>query len=56
MGIMNSNKMGNAQNIINELNAPKVKYIKKEAGLLEREKLSDDKIILAEDSRQILFG
>lgn len=57
MGVINSNEINNAQNIIDKLtNKQKVKYIKKETGLLEREKLDDDKIILAEDNRQILLG
>jgi len=56
MGTINSNKMENAQSIIDSLNTPCVKRIKKDAGLLEREKMNDDKIILAEDNRQILLG
>lgn len=33
----------------------KVKYLRKEQGLIERS-LDDDKVILAEDNRQVLFG
>lgn len=54
---MNSNAIENAQDIINSLgNCSKVKYVKKDNGLLEREKMEDNKIILAEDNRQILLG
>lgn len=53
---INSNKMENAQAIVDSLNAHKVKIIKKEDGLLEREKMDDNKVILSEDNRQILLG
>lgn len=56
MATIDSNKMESAQNIIDNLNAPKVKRVKKDAGLLEREKMDDNKVILAEDNRQILLG
>lgn len=56
MEIINSNKMEEAQNIINDLSKSKVKVIKKDAGLLEREKMNDNKVILSEDNRQILLG
>ena len=53
---LNSNLIESAQTIVDSLNTPKVKVIKKDSGLLEREKLDDNKIILAEDNRQILLG
>lgn len=56
MEAMNSNKMENAQEIIQQLNGAKIKVIKKEDGLIEREKFDDTKLILAEDNRQILLG
>jgi len=56
MNTIDSNKMESAQNIISSLNTSKVKYVKKEAGLLEREKMNDNKVILSEDNRQILLG
>lgn len=53
----NSNKIANAESILNSMGySGKVKIIKKEAGLLERENMDDNKIILAEDNRQILLG
>lgn len=56
MKYVDSNKLEAAQEIINGLSNAKVKRIKKDAGLLEKEKFDDSKIILAEDNRQILFG
>lgn len=53
---MNSNNIENAQTIIDSLGTKQVKYVKKDAGLLEREKMDDNKVILAEDNRQILLG
>ena len=55
MGITNANKMANAENAINNLTQNKVKFIKKEKGLMEREE-NDNKVILVEDNRQILLG
>ena len=53
---INSNRINEAEEIINSFGTTKkVKYIKKEPGLLER-KENEEKIILTEDSRQILFG
>ena len=56
MSTLNSNSIASAQSIIDELGNTNVKRIKKDAGLLEREKMNDDKIILTEDNRQVLFG
>lgn len=53
---INANNIENAQDIINKLNSQKVKYVKKDKGLIERSELKDEKIILTEDNRQILFG
>lgn len=47
----------NAQEIISRINKKaKVKYIKKDNSLIERKDVEDEKIILAEDNRQVLFG
>lgn len=56
MDIINSNSMNSAQSIIDCIGNCKVKRVKADKGLIEREKLDDDKIILAEDNRQILLG
>lgn len=56
MDIINSNSIENAQSIIDSLGANNVKRIKADRGLIEREKMNDDKIILTEDNRQILLG
>lgn len=53
---LNTNNIENAQDIINKLNSQKVKYVKKDKGLIERNTLKDEKVILTEDNRQILFG
>ena len=52
----NANNIENAQKLIGKLNGQNVKYIRKEAGLIERQNLEDDKVILAEDNRQVLLG
>lgn len=56
----NSNEMSRANELVDSINTVekpvKVKYIKKDNGLLERENLDDEKIILSEDNRQVLFG
>lgn len=52
----NANSIENAQKLVGKLNGKNVKYIRKEAGLIERKNLEDDKIILAEDNRQVLLG
>ena len=56
MDTINANKMQDAQSLIDNLTGKKVKYIKKDAGLIERASLKDEKIILTEDNRQILLG
>lgn len=56
MEYVDSNKLEAAQDIVDSLSKAKVKRVKKDAGLLEKEKFDDSKIILAEDNRQILFG
>lgn len=50
--------MSRANDIINGLNGNKknIKYVRKEQGLIERTNKDDERIILAEDNRQILFG
>ncbi len=53
---MDSNNMEGAQELIGKLNSQKVKYIKKDKGLIERDTIKDEKVILTEDNRQILFG
>lgn len=52
----NANNIENAQKLVGKLNGQNIKYIRKEAGLIERQNLEDDKVILAEDNRQILLG
>jgi len=56
MDFINSNSIESAQSIIDSLGATNVKRIKSDRGLIEREKMNDDKIILTEDNRQILLG
>jgi len=55
---VNSNNMQKAASLINEMNGNRnnVKVIRKERGLLEKDNSSEDRVILAEDNRQILFG
>jgi hypothetical protein len=55
---MNANNMSRAASIVSEMagSQPKVKLIRKERGLLEREEMENEKIILAEDNRQLIFG
>ncbi len=54
--MLNENNFANAQNLLNSLGGnKKVKRVRKEAGLIERTQ-SDEKIILTEDNRQVLFG
>jgi len=53
----NSNNIAEAERILNGMGyTAKVKYLKKDKGLLEKENNNDEKIILAEDNRQILLG
>jgi hypothetical protein len=57
MSVNNSNDMARANSIIDSFDGNvKVKRIKKDNGLIERTEKDDEKIILAEDNRQILFG
>ena len=55
--MLNENNFANAQNLLNSIGGAKnVKRIRKEAGLIERTQLENEKIILTEDNRQVLFG
>lgn len=56
MDNLNANKINDAQQIIDSMNPQKgkVKVIKKEPGLIEKKE--SDKIILADDNRQVIFG
>lgn len=58
MKTLNSNNMSQAESLINEINEKNsnVKIICKERGLMERDNSKEDKVILTEDNRQILFG
>ena len=58
MGFNNSNDMARANSIINSIDESnvRVKRIKRDNGLIERTNKDDEKIILAEDNRQVLFG
>ena len=58
MKTLNSNNMSQAESLINEINEKNsnVKIISKERGLMERDNSKEDKVILTEDNRQILFG
>ena len=53
---MDSNNMESAQELIGKLDSKKIKYVKKDKGLIERNTVKDEKVILTEDNRQILFG
>ena len=56
---LNSNNIDRATSLISEINTvnpQNVKRIKRENGLLERSDKDNEKIILAEDNRQMLFG
>ena len=47
----------NAQEIVSRLSKKqKVKYIKSDKSLIERENNEEEKIILTEDNRQLLLG
>ena len=52
--MVNENKLNNAQNILDSMKDVTVKRVKKDAGLIER--TETEKIILAEDNRQVLLG
>ena len=58
MKTLNSNNMSQAESLINEINEKNgnVKIIRKERGLMERDNSKEDKVIIPEDNRQILFG
>lgn len=61
MRTFNSNNMSRASALINEIGGNdyktvKVKRIRKEDGLLERTEYDEEKVILVEDNRQMLFG
>lgn len=58
MKTLNSNNISQAESLINEINEKNanVKVIRKERGLMERDNSKEDKVILTEDNRQILFG
>ena len=53
---LNTNNIENAQKLVGKLNGQKVKYIRKDAGLIEREEINAEKVILAEDNRELLLG
>ena len=55
--VKDANNIEKANELVGKL-SPKsnVKYIKKDKGLIERNTIKDDKVILTEDNRQILFG
>lgn len=54
--MLNENKVMDAQNIMDNLcGSQTIKYVRKDKGLIER-KETTEKIILAEDNRQVLFG
>jgi hypothetical protein len=53
---INTNNMEKAQELVGKLDSKKVKYIKKDKGLIERNTVKDEQVILTEDNRQILLG
>ena len=55
MATVNGNNISNAQNLINGMGQKTVKVVKSDRGLIERKDL-EDKVILVEDNRQVLFG
>ena len=55
--MLNENKYANAFDLVNSIGGKKnVKMIRKERGLIERTQLDNEKVILTEDNRQVLFG
>lgn len=52
----NANNIEAAQKLVGKLNGQTIKYIRKDSSLIERQNLEDDKVILAEDNRQLLLG
>ena len=56
MAVLNSNKINEAEQIINGLTDNKVvKKVTKDRGLMERSEVEQN-IILEEDNRQVIFG
>lgn len=56
MEAMNSNSICRAESIINSMaNGATIKRVKRDRGLMERSD-SEQKIILEEDNRQVIFG
>lgn len=53
---MDAQILEQANALVNDITNNKVKVLRKERGLLEKKENDDEKIILAEDNRQILFG
>lgn len=57
--ISNSNTMAEAQSIIDSfvtIDGKKVKRVKNDKGLIEKVNADENKVILAEDNRQIICG
>ena len=52
----NANNIEAAQKLVGKLSGQSVKFIRKDNSLIERQNLEDDKVILAEDNRQLLLG
>ena len=52
----NANNVEAAQKLVGKLSGQNVKFIRKDSSLIERKNLEDDKVILAEDNRQLLLG
>lgn len=53
---MNANLMNSAEHLIESINEEqRVKFVKRDRGLLERTE-NEEKIILTEDNRQVLLG
>jgi len=52
----NANNIETAQKLVGKLSGQNVKFIRKDSSLIERKNLEDDKVILAEDNRQLLLG
>ena len=53
---VDANNIEKAQELVGKLDSKKVKYIKKDKGLIERNTIKDEQVILTEDNRQILLG
>ena len=56
MGMNNSNDIAKAVEIVNSFDNTKVKKIKREYGLIERTPANNEKVILAKNNRQVIFG